>query len=88
MNPVLTRETAYVESWGVAPSEEEVRSIRVGGLGEKSFGKLLQARIISTEGGVVLDVLTWQIDANVSPDLELAIPLHPDDLGAVIIAIE
>ena len=68
MNPVLTKENAFVEAWGMVPSEDQVSTIRVGGIGEKSFGKQLLAQIIGIEGGTVLDVLTWQIDAQVSPD--------------------
>lgn len=81
-------ERAYVEAWGQAPYKESFNSVRIGGIGERSFGRELSVKVMARDGRRVLDALTWKIDAEVSPDLSFASPLPPDSIGAVLIAIE
>jgi len=45
-------------------------------------------KIMDRDGRSVLDTVTWQIDAQVSPDLNLHVPLALDSVGAVLVAIE
>jgi hypothetical protein len=77
-----------VQSWGQDPSRESLNSVRVGGFGATSFGKKLQVKIMDRYGRSVLDTVTWRINAEVSPDLGLRVPLAFDSVGAVLIAIE
>jgi hypothetical protein len=79
---------AYVQSWGQEPSQDRLSSVRVGGLGASSLGRELQVKIMDRYGRSVLDMVTWQINAQVSPDLDLHAPLALHNVGAVLIAIE
>ena len=79
---------AFVDSWGQNPTDDSLNSVRVGGIGATSFGKKLQVKIVSRDGQSVLDTLTWQINAQLSPELDLHVPLAPKSIGAVLIAIE
>lgn len=79
---------AYVDTWGQDPPHGTLNSVRVGGLGVTSFGRELQVKILGRDGRSVLDTVTWQINALVSPDLNLHEPLAMDAVGAVLIAIE
>ena len=79
---------AFVDSWGQNPADDTLNSVRVGGIGATSFGKKLQVKIMSRDGRSVLDMLTWQINAQLSPELDLHAPLAPNSIGAVLIAIE
>ncbi len=45
-------------------------------------------KVMDRKGRDVLDLLSWKIDAPVSPDLMFASPISPDAIGAVLIAIE
>ena len=83
-----SRGSAYVESWGQAPTEHAVNSVRIGGIGASAFGKQLRIKVVSRDGRSVLDALSWKIDAQVSPALNLATPISNDSIGAVLIAIE
>ncbi len=85
---VNVKGAAYVDSWGSAPDEESVNSVRVGGIGPGSFGKELRVRVLDRRGGSTLDALSWKIDSPMSPDLTFKIPIPPDSIGAVLIAIE
>ncbi|MCH8876467.1 MAG: hypothetical protein IIA89_06545 [Chloroflexi bacterium] len=80
--------SAYVDSWGQDASDDTLNSVKVGGIGATSFGKELRVKIVSRDGKRVLDTLTWKIDAQVSPELDLQAPLAPSSIGAVLIAIE
>lgn len=79
---------AFVDSWGQNPTDDSLNSVRVGGIGATSFGKKLQVKIVSRDGQSVLDTLTWKINAQLSPELDLHEPLAPNAIGAVLIAIE
>ena len=83
-----TSRNAYVHSWGQDPSHDKLNSVRVGGLGATSLGKELRVKIMDRDGRSVLATVTWQIDAQVSPDLNLHVPLALDSVGAVLVAIE
>ena len=83
-----TSRNAYVHSWGQDPSQDKLNSVRVGGLGATSFGRELSVKIMDRDGRSVLDTVTWQINAQVSPDLSLRVPLALDSVGAVLVAIE
>ena len=78
----------YVDAWGPNPSEDAVKSVRIGGIGSASFGKKLQVKVMDRKGRSVLDLLSWRIDAPVSPDLMFESPISSDSIGAVLIAIE
>ncbi len=78
----------YVDAWGQGPSEETVNSVRIGGIGSTSYGRDLKVKVMDRKGRSVLDLLTWRIDAPVSPDLKFASPISPQSIGAVLIAIE
>ena len=79
---------AFVDSWGQNPTDDSLNSVRVGGIGATSFGKKLQVKIVSRDGRSVLDTLTWEINSQLSPELDLHAPLAPNSIGAVLIAIE
>lgn len=79
---------AYVDSWGSAPHEDSVNSVRVGGIGPGSLGKELRVRVMDRQSGSTLDALSWKINSPMSPDLTFEIPIPPDSIGAVLIAIE
>ena len=79
---------AFVDSWGQNPTDDTLNSVRVGGIGATSFGKKLQVKIVGRDGQSVLDTLTWQINSQLSPELDLHAPLAPNSIGAVLIAIE
>jgi hypothetical protein len=79
---------AYVQSWGQGLSHDSLSSVRVGGLGAASFGRKLRVKIMDRYGRTVLDTVTWRINAQVSPDLDLSAPLALDSVGAVLIAID
>ena len=83
-----TSRIAYLHSLGQDPSQYKLNSVRVGGLGPLSFGRELSVKIMDRDGRSVLDTVTWQIDAQVSPDLNLHVPLALDSVGAVLVAIE
>ena len=78
----------YVDRWGQDPTEDAVNSVRIGGIGSKSYGKELRVKVMDRKGRSVLDLLSWNIDAPVSPELMFASPISPDSIGAVLIAIE
>ena len=80
--------SAYVDSWGQDATDDTLNSVKVGGIGATSFGKELRVKIVARDGKRVLDTLSWKIDAQVSPDLDLQAPLAPNSIGAVLIAIE
>jgi hypothetical protein len=54
----------------------------------RSIGKELRVKVLGRDGSSVLDALSWRIDSQISPDLSLAIPIPPESIGAVLIAIE
>lgn len=83
-----TSANAYVQSWGWNASRDILNSVRVGGIGATSFGRELRVEIRGNDGRSVLDTVTWQIDAQVSPHLSLHAPLTFKAVGAVLIAIE
>ena len=85
---LIANGSAYVDSWGQDATDDTLNSVKVGGIGATSFGKELRVKIVSRDGKRVLDTLTWKIDAQVSPDLDLQAPLAPNSIGAVLIAIE
>ena len=86
---VMKSNTAgYVDSWGQDPAKDAVNSVRIGGIGSTSFGKQLQVKVMDRKGRGVLDLLSWRIDAPVSPDLLFASPISSNSIGAVLIAIE
>jgi hypothetical protein len=85
---LLTRGTAFVNPFKEDPANDKVRSVRIGGIGAKSLGKLLRVKVVGQDGLSILDALTWIIDAEVSPDLALSAPIPSDSIGAVLIAIE
>ncbi len=78
----------YVDAWGQGPSEGAVNSVRIGGIGSTSFGKELRVKVMDRKSRSVLDLLSWRIDAPVSPDLMFASPISSESIGAVLIAIE
>ena len=78
----------FVDAWGHGKSEETVNSVRIGGIGRTSYGRELKVKVMDRKGRGVLDLLTWKIDAPISPDLMLESPLSSDLIGAVLIAIE
>jgi len=80
--------SAYVDSWGQDPSDDTLNSVRVGGIGPTSCGKELRVKIVSRDGQSVLDPLSWTINAQMDPDLDLQAPLAPKSIVAVLIAIE
>ncbi len=83
-----TRGTAYVDSFGQDPTNDTVSSVRIGGIGTKSRGKLLRLKVVSQDGQSILDAISWEIDAPMSPDLRLSNPIPSESIGAVLIAIE
>ncbi len=83
-----SKSSGYVDSWGQDPLEGAVNSVRIGGIGSTSFGKELQVKVMDRKGRSVLDLLSWRIDAPVSPELMFASPISSDSIGAVLIAIE
>ncbi|MFQ5922398.1 MAG: hypothetical protein ACE5M4_06100 [Anaerolineales bacterium] len=85
---MITNGSAFVDSWGQDPSDDTLNSVRVGGIGATSFGKELRVKIVGRDGQSVLDTLTWQISAQMSPEMDLHAPLAPNSIGAVLIAIE
>ena len=85
---LIANGSAYVDSWGQDATDDTLNSVKVGGIGATSFGKELRVKIVSRDGKRVLDTLTWKITAQVSPDLDLQVPLAPNAIGAVLIAIE
>ena len=78
----------YVDWWGQDPIADAVSSVRIGGIGSKSYGKELRVKVMDRDGRGVLHLLSWRIDAPVSPDLMFASPISSDSIGAVLIAIE
>ena len=54
----------------------------------KSLGKVLRVKVVSQDGQSILDALSWEIDALVSPELRLSEPIPSDSIGPVLIAIE
>ncbi len=84
----MSRGSAYVDSFGQDPTNDTVSSIRIGGIGTKSVGKMLRVKVVSQDGQSVLDALSWKIDAPVSPQLSLSSPIPSESIGAVLIAIE
>ena len=80
--------SGYVDSWGQDPARDAVNSVRIGGIGSTSFGKQLRVKVLDRTTRGVLDLLSWKIDAPVSPDLNFAIPISSGSIGAVLIAIE
>ena len=78
----------YVDAWGQGPTRETVKSVRIGGIGATSFGKQLNVKVMDRNGRSVLDLLSWKIDAPVSPDLFFESPISSELIGAVLIAIE
>ena len=78
----------YLDVWGRGPSEDAVNSVRIGGIGSRSYGRELKVKVMDRKGRSVLDLLTWKIDAPISPDLMFESPLSSDLIGAVLIAIE
>jgi hypothetical protein len=85
---MMSRLGGYVDAWGYGSSEETVNSVRIGGIGSTSYGRQLKVKVMDRKGRSVLHLLTWRIDAPVSPDLEFSSPLSSDSIGAVLIAIE
>ena len=83
-----SKASGYVDAWGQGPSEDAVNSVRIGGIGSTSFGKELQVKVMDRAGQSVLDLLSWRIDAPVSPELMFASPITSESIGAVLIAIE
>ena len=84
----MSRGTAYVDSFGQDPTNGIVRSVRIGGIGTKSLGKMLRVKVVSQDGQSVLEALSWEIKAPLSPDLKLSNPISSESIGAVLIAIE
>ncbi len=84
----MSRGTAYVDSFSEDPTNDTVNSVRIGGIGKRSLGKLLRVKVVSQDGRRILDRLSWEIDAQMSPDLRLSDPLPSEAIGAVLIAIE
>lgn len=80
--------TAYVDWFGQDPINDTVSSVRIGGIGKKSLGKVLRVKVVSQDGQRILEVLSWEIDAPVSPDLRLSNPIPSESIGPVLIAIE
>lgn len=80
--------SGYVDAWGQGPSEETVNSVRIGGIGSTSYGRDLKVKVMDRKGRGVLDLLSWKIDAPISPDLMFKSPISSDSIGAVLIAIE
>ena len=78
----------FVDAWGQGRSEETVNSVRIGGIGPTSYGRELKVKVMDRKGRGVLDLLTWKIDAPISPDLMFENPLSSELIGAVLIAIE
>jgi hypothetical protein len=76
----------YVESWGQDPAKDAVSSVRIGGIGSTSFGKHLRIKVMDRKTRGVLDLLSWKIDAPVSPDLMFASPISSDSIGAVYLS--
>ena len=85
---VTSKLGGYVDAWGQGPSEETVNSVRIGGIGSTSYGRDLKVKVMDRKGRSVFDLLTWRIDAPVSPDLKFASPISPQSIGAVLIAID
>ena len=85
---MTSRLGGHVDAWGLGPSEETVDSVRIGGIGSTSYGRELKVKVMDRKGRSVLDLLTWRIDAPVSPDLKFASPITSQSIGAVLIAIE
>ena len=85
---VTSKLGGYVDAWGQGPSEETVNSVRIGGIGSTSFGKELKVKVMDRKGRSVLDLISWKVDAPVSPDLMFASPISSNSIGAVLIAIE
>ncbi len=83
-----SKASGYVDAWGQGTSEETVNSVRIGGIGSTTFGKQLRVKVMDLKGRSVLDLLSWKIDAPVSPDLKFASPISSNSIGAVLIAIE
>ena len=83
-----SKASGYVDSWGQDPLQHAVNSVRIGGIGSTSYGRELKVKVMDRKGRSVLDLLTWKIDAPVSPDLKFASPISPQSIGAVLIAIE
>jgi len=83
-----SKSSGYVDAWGQDPSEDAVNSVRIGGIGSTSFGKQLRVKVMDREGRSVLDLLSWRIDAPVSPELMFASPILSESIGVVLIAIE
>ena len=77
-----------MDSWGQAPAEHAVNSVRIGGIEASAFGQQLRIKVVSRDGSSVLDALSWKIDAQVSPALSLATHISNESIGAVLIAIE
>jgi len=84
----LSRGTAYVDSFGQDPTHDTVSSVRIGGIGKKSLGKVLRVKVVSQDGQSILDALSWEIDALVSPELRLSDPIPSESIGPVLITIE
>ena len=84
----MSRGTAYVDSFGQDPNNGTVSSVRIGGIGKRSLGKVLRVKVVSQDGKRILERLSWKIDAQVSPDLKLSDPIPSESIGAVLIAIE
>ena len=80
--------SGYVDAWGQGPSEETVNSVRIGGIGSTAYGRDLKVKVMDRKGRGVLDLLSWKIDAPISPDLMFKSPISSDSIGAVLIAIE
>jgi len=49
---------------------------------------MLRVKVVSQDGQSVLDALSWEIKAPLSPDLKLSNPISSESIGAVLIAIE
>ena len=80
--------TAYVDWFGQDPINDTVSSVRIKGIGKKSLGKVLRVKVVSQDGQRILEVLSWEIDAPVSPHLRLSNPIPSESIGPVLIAIE
>ena len=80
--------SGYIDSWGQDQTKDAVNSVRIGGIGSTCFGRELKVKVMDRRGRGVLDLLSWKIDAPVSPDLMFASPISSDSIGAVLIAIE
>jgi hypothetical protein len=77
-----------VDSFGQDPASDSVNSVRIGGIGSNSLGKVLRLKVVSQDGRSILDTLSWEIDAPMSPELRLSDPISSEAIGAVLIAIE